>query len=137
MTTSGRTTHQFLLCIIVLFSIILCCAVFGTRAFPISVQITVTRARYHNRGTILLSHLMQDICSMPGIKKWNTTSHHPECNRLVECFYRMLELMLRKHAARFGSQWDIYLSGVLCSISVLKCASRVYKRKTFLPSFWN
>jgi hypothetical protein len=32
---------------------------------------------------------------------------------MVERFNRTLKTMLRKHAAKFGSQWDRYLSGVL------------------------
>ena len=47
-----------------------------------------------DRGTNLLSHLMIDI-------------------GMVERFNRTLKTMLRKHAGRFGSQWDRFLPGVL------------------------
>lgn len=50
---------------------------------------------------------------MLGINKLNTTAHHPQCDGAVERFNRTLKTTLRKHAARFGNQWDIYLSGVL------------------------
>ena len=66
-----------------------------------------------DRGTNLLSHLMLDICQMLGIKKLNTTAHHPQCDGMVERFNRTIKTMLRKHAAKFGSQWDRYLSGAL------------------------
>ena len=46
-------------------------------------------------------------------KKLNTTAYHPQCDGMVERFNRTLKTMLRKHAAKFGSQWDRYLSGVL------------------------
>ena len=66
-----------------------------------------------DRGTNLLSHLVLDLCSMLGITKLNTTAYHPQCDGAVERFNRTLKTMLRKHAARYGSQWDSYLSGVL------------------------
>ena len=66
-----------------------------------------------DRGANLLSHLMIDLCELLGIKKLNTTSYHPQCNGMVERFNRTLKTMLRKHAGRFGLQWDRYLSGVL------------------------
>ena len=43
----------------------------------------------------------------------NTTSHHLQCDGLVERFNRTLKTMLWKHAADHGVQWDQYLSGVL------------------------
>ena len=50
---------------------------------------------------------------MLGISKLNTTAYHPQCDGAVERFNRTLKSILRKHAARFGSQWDRYLPGVL------------------------
>lgn len=73
----------------------------------------VPEALLLNRGANLLSHLMHDICGLLGIKKLNTTVHHPQCDGMVERFNRMLRAMLRKHAATYGSHWDRYLSGVL------------------------
>eukprot|EP00731_Ephydatia_muelleri_P039043 Em1067g2a len=46
-------------------------------------------------------------------KKLNTTAYHPQCDGMVERFNRTLKTALRKHAAKFGNQWDRYLSGVL------------------------
>ena len=66
-----------------------------------------------DRGTNLLSHLVVDLCRMLGITKLNTTAYHPQCDGAVERFNRTLKTMLRKHAARFGNQWDSFLSGVL------------------------
>ena len=73
----------------------------------------VPEALLSDRGTNLLSHLMQDICKLLGIQKLNTTAHHPECDGMVERFNRTLKTMLRKHAAKFGSQWDEYIAGAL------------------------
>ena len=66
-----------------------------------------------DRGANLLSHLMRDICRMLGIRKLNTTAHHPQCDGMVERFNRTLKTLLRKHASKFGSQWDKYISGAL------------------------
>ena len=66
-----------------------------------------------DRGTNLLSILMTDLCRMLGIKKLNTTAYHPQCDGAVERFNRTLKSVLRTHAARFGSQWDQCLPGIL------------------------
>jgi len=50
---------------------------------------------------------------MHGIEKLNTTASHPQRNGMVETFNRTLKTMLRKHAVKFGLQWDQYLSGIL------------------------
>ena len=71
----------------------------------------VPEALLLDRGTNLLSFLMKDICKMLGISKLNTTAS--QCNGAVERFNRTLKMMLRKQAARFGLQWDQYISGVL------------------------
>ena len=70
-------------------------------------------ALFTDRGTNLLSHLMKDLCGLLGITKLNTTAYHPQCDGMVERFNRTLKAMLRKHASRFGNQWDNYLSSVL------------------------
>ncbi len=61
-----------------------------------------------DRGTNLLSHLMTDVCKALGIKKLNTTAYHPQCDGLVERFNRTLKAMLRKHASRFGKEWEFF-----------------------------
>ena len=71
----------------------------------------VPEALLSDRGTNLLSHLMIDLCKMSGIDKLNTTAYHPQCDGAVKRFNRTLKTALRKHAARFGCQWD--LPGIL------------------------
>ena len=66
-----------------------------------------------DRGTNLLANMMKDVCDLLGIKKLNTTAYHPQCNGMVERLNRTLKAMLRKHAVKFGPQWDQYLPGVL------------------------
>jgi len=66
-----------------------------------------------DRGTNLLAHVMQDACKLLGVTKLNTTAYHPQCDGMVERLNRTLKAMLRKHAAKFGCQWDRYLASVL------------------------
>ena len=65
-----------------------------------------------DRGTNLLALVMQDVCQLLGTTKLNT-AYHPQCDGMVERMNRTLKSMLRKHVAKFGSQWDRYLPGVL------------------------
>ena len=73
----------------------------------------VPEALLSDRGTNLLSHLMCDVCALLGIEKLNTTAYHPQCDGMVERFNHTLKSMIRKHAAKYGAQWDSYLSGLL------------------------
>ena len=73
----------------------------------------VPEALLSDRGTNLLANVMMDVCSLLGITKLNTTAYHPQCNGMVERMNRTLKSMLRKHAVKFGPQWDKFLPGVL------------------------
>ena len=66
-----------------------------------------------DRGTNLLSNLMADLCRILGVTKLNTTALHPQCDGAVERFNHTLKTILRKHAAKFGCQWDRFLPGIL------------------------
>ena len=73
----------------------------------------VPEALLSDKGMNLLLHLMLDLCELLGVKKLSTTAYHPQCNGIAERFNQTLKSLLRKHAARFGPQWDQYLSGIL------------------------
>lgn len=77
--------------------------------------ISVPKALLSDQGANLLAYLMKDVCELLGVDKLNTTAYHPQYNGLVERFNRTLKVMLHKHAAKFGLQWDRFLSGVLWS----------------------
>lgn len=76
-------------------------------------QFGVSECLLSDCGANLISGLMTDLCKMVGITKLNTTAYHPQCNGTVERFNRTLKTILRKHAARYGCQWDKFLPGVL------------------------
>jgi len=73
----------------------------------------VPEALLSDRGDNLLSHLIMDVCEILGIHKLNTTSYHQQCDGMVERFNRTLKASLRKHAVKFGNQWDTYLPGII------------------------
>ena len=73
----------------------------------------VPDALLSDRGASLLAHVMQDVSGLLGVTKLNTTSYHPQCDGMVERLNRTLKTMLRKHVAKFGTQWDRFLPGVL------------------------
>ena len=64
----------------------------------------VPEALLSDRGTNLLSVLMQDVCKLLGIKKLNTTAHHPQCDGMIERLNNSLKAMLWKQAAKFGTE---------------------------------
>ena len=73
----------------------------------------VPDALLSDRGMNLLSYLMQDVCKLLSVAKLNTMAYHPQCDGMVERLNCTLKSMLRKTCAKFGQQWDRFLSGVL------------------------
>ena len=67
-----------------------------------------------DRGTNLLSSLMQELYELTGIHKLSTTAYHPQTDGLVENFNnRTLRAMVAKYAVRYGSDWDVHLAHLL------------------------
>ena len=54
----------------------------------------VPKALLSERGTNLLSHLMEDICKPLGTEKLNMTAYHPECDGAIERLNQTLKTML-------------------------------------------
>ena len=51
-------------------------------------------------GAAFLSRLLKEICNLLGVKKINTTAHHPQTNGLTERFNRTLTDMLAKRVEK-------------------------------------
>ena len=62
-----------------------------------------------DRGTAFLSKLMEEVYSLLGIRKINTTAYHPQTDGLVERFNRTLTNMLAKKVKKNGKDWDVQL----------------------------
>ena len=79
----------------------------------------VPEAVLTDRGTNLLPQLMLHVCSKLGITKLNIMVYHPEYDGMVERFNRILKSILRKHADKFKTRWDKYLSRLLWATETL------------------
>ena len=66
-----------------------------------------------DRGPSFMSHLLQEVCAMMGVKQVNTTAYHPQTDGLVERFNRILTDMLSKTVEKGGRDWDVRLPYVL------------------------
>ena len=62
-----------------------------------------------DRGTNFNSDLMQDICRLFMIDKTRTTPYHPQGNRQVERFNRVIADTISKYCAEKPHLWDTYL----------------------------
>lgn len=66
-----------------------------------------------DRGTNLLSSLMQEVYEIGGIHKLSTTAYHPQTDGLVENFNRTLRAMVAKYTVKYGTDWDKHLPHLL------------------------
>ena len=96
----------------------------------------VPEALLSDRDTNLLSHLMKDVCELLGITKLNTTAYHPACNGIVERLNRTLKATLRKHAAKFGTQWDNSYQAS-CGLTGIPHMIQLMRNLPFYSSGWN
>ena len=48
-----------------------------------------------DQGTAFMSHVMKDVCSVLQIKQVRASVNHPQTDRLVECFNKILKQMLK------------------------------------------
>ncbi len=62
-----------------------------------------------DKGLNFVSHLMDDLCRQLGIKKFRTTTYHPQTDRAVEKFNRTLGDMLTALGANELAEWDKHL----------------------------
>jgi transposase InsO family protein len=58
--------------------------------------------------------LWDSLCNILGIKHVQTTTYHPQANRLVERFHRRLKDALREHLA--GPTWTAHLPWALLGL---------------------
>ena len=86
-----------------------------------------------DRGASFLSNLMQEVCRLMGIKKVNTTAHHPQTDGLVERYNRTLIDMLAKTVDKSGQNWDTRLPYVLFAYRASKQEST--RESPFYPLY--
>ena len=77
-----------------------------------------------DRGRAFLSGLMQEVETLLGFRKVNTTAYHPQTDGLVERYNRTLTAMLAKTVENRGTEWDARLPYVLFAYrACLQCWS--------------
>uniref|UniRef100_A0A8C1TWC8 ribonuclease H n=1 Tax=Cyprinus carpio TaxID=7962 RepID=A0A8C1TWC8_CYPCA len=60
-----------------------------------------------------MSHTLQKVYQLLGIKRVRTTPYHPQTDGLVERFNQTLKMMLRKYVSDTGKDWDKWLPFLL------------------------
>ena len=71
-----------------------------------------------DRGPNFLSTLVQEVCTLVGTIKINTSGYHPQCDGLVEKFNGTLINMLSKCVNKYGRDWDGHLPYLLFAYRV-------------------
>ena len=66
-----------------------------------------------DNGTNFISRVMQQFCTMTGMKQIKTSLYHPQTNGMVERFNATLKRLLRKLVNNPGAEWDECLPYVL------------------------
>ena len=67
----------------------------------------------NDRAVNFTSALVEELCAMFGIQKYQTTAYHVQCNGQVEQFHQMLFRMIGKVAADKKVQWEQHLPELL------------------------
>ena len=78
-----------------------------------------------DRGTVFLSNLLRELCTVMGIKKVNTTAYHPQTDGLVECFNHTLTGMLAKPTEK-GGRTGIRADHMCCLHTVPACRAPLW-----------
>ncbi len=66
-----------------------------------------------DQGTNFMSHTLQQVYQLLGIKRVRTTPYHPQTDGLVERFNQTLKSMLNKFVSETGKDWDKWLPYLL------------------------
>ena len=77
-------------------------------------------------GANFTSVLVEELCTMLGIKKCQTTAHHPQFNGQVKHFHQMLFRMIGKLASDKKAQWEQHLPELLQAYNSMRSAMTGY-----------
>lgn len=76
-------------------------------------QVGIPREVLTDQGPNFMSHTLQKVYQLLGIKRVRTTPYHPQTDGLVERFNQTLKSMLRKYVSDTGKDWDKWLPFLL------------------------
>ena len=77
-------------------------------------------------GANFTSVLVEELCTMFGIQKCQTTTYHPQCNGQVKCFHQKLFRMIGKLASDKKAQWVQHLPELLQVYNSMRSAITGY-----------
>ncbi len=66
-----------------------------------------------DQGPNFMSHTLQQVYQLLGIKRVRTSAYHPQTDGLVERFNQTLKTMLKKFVSQSGKDWDKWLPYLL------------------------
>ena len=69
-------------------------------------------------GPNFLSEVIQEVCTLLGVEKVNTSGYHPQTDGLIERFNRTIITMLFKSVEKHGRDWDAHLPYLLFAYRV-------------------
>lgn len=76
-------------------------------------QVGIPREVLTDQGPNFMSHTLQQVYKLLGIKRVRTTPYHPQTDGLVERFNQTLKSMLKKFVSETGKDWDKWLPFLL------------------------
>ncbi len=76
-------------------------------------QVGIPQEVLTDQGPSFMSHTLQKVYQLLGIKRVRTTPYHPQTDGLVKCFNQTLKTMLRKYISDTGKHWDKWLPFLL------------------------
>ncbi len=79
-----------------------------------------------DQGTNFMSHALQQVYHLQGIKRVRTTPCHPQTDSLVERFNQTLKSMLNKFESETGKDWDKWLPYLLFAYREVTQAPTVF-----------
>ena len=79
-----------------------------------------------NQGANFTSVLVEELCTVFGIQKCQTTTYHPQCNGQVEHFHQTLFRMIGKLASDKKVQWEQHLPQLLQAYNSTRSAVTGY-----------
>ena len=71
-----------------------------------------------DRRTNFLSEVIQEVCTLLGVEKVNTSGYHPQTDGLIESFNRTIIATFSECVKKHGRDWDTHLPYLLFAYRV-------------------
>ncbi len=91
--------------------------------FRIISRVGIPKEILTDQGTAFMSHTLNELYELLGIKSIRTSVYHPQTDGLVERFNRTLKSMVRKFVKEDAKNWDKWLEPLLFAVREVPQAS--------------